>query len=838
MSQNKNYQEALKRIEKVQAEKSTNLNLFGLELSSLPPEISNLTSLTRLDLNSNQFHVLPPEICKLTSLTRLSISNNHLSTLPSEISNLIKLNTLLLHGNKLSVLHSEIGKLFNLKYLRLDFNRLDALPPEIGKLTSLTKIYLSNNQLSALPSEIRQLANLKELYLDGNPNLSIPPEILETNDPAAIFAAYFGSTNLFNTVTISSPYFMGGTNIVGGTETMDDDAIRQLIDSVLKTFRRPLLEAKVILVGQGSVGKTSLIKRIIENNFDKRENKTEGIQISKWKVDASTTLVSDSGEKDKISLNIWDFGGQEIMHATHQFFLTKRSLYVLVLDSRISQEENRLEYWLKIIQSFGETAPIILVGNKIDQHPLDIDKTGLQKKYPQIKAILETSCADGRGIESLRTKIATEIAQLPHIYDELPQKWFNIKDKLAERDDNYLPYSDYLEICNQHDVIDETSQRTLIGFLHDLGTMLYFQDDLRLSELGVLNPQWVTNGVYNILNSHTLFHNKGVLQLKDLSEILPANEYPRNRHPFIIDMMEKFEICFRFEGKAGRYLIPDLLPKSEPDTGDWAGSLQFQFHYPVLPSSIISRFIVRMNPFISKNTVWRAGVVLNLEGSRALVKADTEDRRIYISVQNGNPRLALSAIRNQLKSIHETISGLEASEKVPIPGHPEIPPLDYEHLVTLENLGEETYIPEGLGERINVRDLLNGLQVNAPQNSDIFISYSHNDKAFVKKLAGNLAKDERKVWWDFDALKGGQDWQNEIEKGISKCKNFLVVLTPDAMKSEWVANEIAFAQQKGKRIIPLRLKECDVPIGLIRKQYVDFTNKTHKIATDELLDIL
>ncbi len=137
-----------------------------------------------------------------------------------------------------------------------------------------------------------------------------------------------------------------------------------------------------------------------------------------------------------------------------------------------------------------------------------------------------------------------------------------------------------------------------------------------------------------------------------------------------------------------------------------------------------------------------------------------------------------------------------------------------------------------------MRDLLNDLQANAPQNKDIFISYSHEDKKFVKNLAENLAKNGNKVWWDFDALKGGQDWQNEIEKGINKCKNFLIVLTSDSMESEWVANEIAFAQQKGKRIIPLRLKECDIPIALIRKQYVDFTNKSHKEAGDELLDIL
>ena len=60
------------------------------------------------------------------------------------------------------------------------------------------------------------------------------------------------------------------------------------------------------------------------------------------------------------------------MHATHQFFLTRRSVYILVLDSRLNQEENRVEYWLKIIQSFGGESPVLIVGNKVtDQHPLE-----------------------------------------------------------------------------------------------------------------------------------------------------------------------------------------------------------------------------------------------------------------------------------------------------------------------------------------------------------------------------------------------------------------------------------------------------------------------------------
>ena len=93
--------------------------------------------------------------------------------------------------------------------------------------------------------------------------------------------------------------------------------------------------------------------------------------------------------KSKTRVNVWDFGGQEIMHATHQFFLTKRTLYVLVLDSRLSEAENRLDYWLTLIRSFGGDSPILVVGNKTDQHALDLDRRGLLAKYPTVQAILD-----------------------------------------------------------------------------------------------------------------------------------------------------------------------------------------------------------------------------------------------------------------------------------------------------------------------------------------------------------------------------------------------------------------------------------------------------------------
>ncbi len=132
---------------------------------------------------------------------------------------------------------------------------------------------------------------------------------------------------------------------------------------------------------------------------------------------------------------------------THQFFLTRRTLYVLVIDTRMGEDENRLEYWLKIIQSFGGASPVIVVGNKIDQAKLDIDRRGLMSKYPQIRAIVRTSCATGFGIDKLKARIAHEVTRLFHLRDMLLSSWFEVKRELEDLDKDYIPCDTYREMC-------------------------------------------------------------------------------------------------------------------------------------------------------------------------------------------------------------------------------------------------------------------------------------------------------------------------------------------------------------------------------------------------------
>jgi internalin A len=653
-----------------------NLRIFQIAfcgLESIPASISKLPFLEVLTFQDNKLRDLPEEIGELANLTELNVAKNRISTLPARIKELISLKLLNLSDNKFSTLPNELFEISNLEYLDISFNKFSVLPKQLGNLRSLHTLDARNNNLAKLPLEIKSLNGLRTVRLKNNP-LPIPPEILgRIDEPEAIFSYYFEQEN---------------------------------------KRTRSINESKLIVIGDGSVGKTSIVRRITHDDYNADEVKTEGISIKRWQLGNHSMIEHKQAE---IQLNIWDFGGQEIMHATHQFFLTKRSLYLLVLDSRLTQEGNRVEYWLKIIQSFGGESPILIVGNKIDQHPLDIDRTGLQKKYPNIVGILETSAATGAGIEALKAAIAEQVNNLPHVRDLLPETWFTVKTKLEElgREKNYISQENYLDLCTKSEISDETSQRTLIGFLHDLGVVLHFQDDPRLEALGILNPQWVTNGVYKILNSHTLFQNKGVLTISMLDEILNLPEYPRGKRLFIVDMMKKFELCYDIESDK-TFLVPDLLPKDEPADLNFKGTPAFEYAYPVLPSSIITRFIVRMNQNIHDGFVWRTGVLLMIGKNVALVKADIEDRKITIAIGglDHTRRDALSAIRYQLDEIHSSIKGLDAQKRVPIPNAPNAEPLEYEYLLMLEREGQEIHLVKDGARlvKINVREVLSGVE--------------------------------------------------------------------------------------------------------------------------------
>jgi internalin A len=652
----------------------TELELFNNQITVIPNKIANLANLTVLNLSSNEITQIPDTIAQLTNLTELYLTNNsNISVIPDGTFQLSKLRQLQISGNNISVIPKEIAQLFNLRSLWLHTNKISIIPDEIAYLTNLQDLFLDNNQIKEIPDAIANLASLTTLSLTDNP-LPIPPEILDDiGNPAAIIGYW---------------------------------------QKLKQGERKPLNEAKVILIGHGAVGKTSLVRQLIDRDFKPDETKTEGIDIRHWQIKA---------REETVKLRVWDFGGQEIMHATHQFFLTERSLYLLVLNARKDEGNNDVEYWLKIIESFGKDAPVLIIANKSDEHPLKLNRRHLQEKYPNIQGFFETSCKTGLGVDDLRKAIAQQIAAMDHVFNELPQQWFRLKQQIEQDNRDHISYTEYERICNDQEISDRQERCDLIRLLHLLGIVLNFAEDTRLQDTSVLNPEWVTGGVYRILNDNLLStKHKGMLNWQDLTRILtPKNKgdrdcYRENRdRQFILDMMQKFELCFPLDANSQKpiYLIPELLDEEEPDTGTWENTLNLEYHYKILFSSVISRFIVKMHHRISKRTYWRTGVILTFpEGNRAYIKADLADAKIFIRI-DGNPntrRSSLAAIRNNFESIHHSISALEVDERVPIPDNPKVT-VSYEHLINLEKRGKTDYSPEGSDRDYNIRELLDGI---------------------------------------------------------------------------------------------------------------------------------
>jgi internalin A len=620
---------------------------------------------------------------KREQVEELDLSESGLTELPPEIGQLSQLRELVLFGNQLTKLPPEIGQLSQLRELYLYGNRLTELPPEIGQLSQLQQLDFEHNQLTQLPAVLDTVAETIEknihslskearennsdwlgLWLENNPlTLPILPEIL---------ARHQQPTDILN------------------------------FYRALQAGSQPLHQAKMLLVGQGGVGKTSLVSRLLHDTYNEQEKTTEGIAI------AHCQIATAQGQ---IHLNIWEFGGQEIMHATHQFFLTRRSLYLLVLDARQGEQESRVEYWLKLIQSFGGNAPILVVVNKSDQHPLDFNHTGLKQKYPTIQAFFDVSCKTGAGLSELWQVVKEQVDKLPHVHDHLPSSWLGVKQQLATMTEDYLSYEKYLEMCAAANIHNVTHQRLLISILHDLGIALNFDDPAysALRDINILNPEWVTGGVYALLNNRELKDQHGVLAMTQLSRFLDAERYPERKQHLIIEIMEKFELCFAFEMGGKQYLIPELLPKQQPEAlaWDYDDNLRFEYHYDVLPSSVISRFITRLHDQIWQKTYWRTGVILENDNNRALVKVDPEDKklRIWVSGNDRGKRGLLAIIRCELEYIHKSISKIQVTEQVP---YRDIM-IPYADLLQLEKKGRKTHYIPAIDEEVDVIKLLDGI---------------------------------------------------------------------------------------------------------------------------------
>ncbi|MBR9847298.1 MAG: GTP-binding protein, partial [Algicola sp.] len=411
-----------------------------------------------------------------------------------------------------------------------------------------------------------------------------------------------------------------------------------------------LYEAKMVLVGRGFVGKTTIIKKLISRSYDLIDDleSTEGIDISEWRMPIQ---LENSGT---FKFNIWDFGGQEKYDATHQFFITERTLYLFVTESR--QESNYLDfdYWLNIVEMLGDGSPLIVIQNKIDQRSKQLPSDRYGALFKNIKAFVNVSCKKGyeNTLIDLEDQIKLAVKQLPQVGDELPKAWVEIRKHLEELDKDYISYSDYFNVCKDFK-LNKKRADFLDRYFHDLGIILHVTKDPILKKLVILNPDWLVDGVYSVLDNRKIEEKSGRFNYEDLNDIWEESKY-ENKQAELVALMVNYGICFKLSNN--EFIAPELLSPNKPFNFipiSKQNRLTFIYQYDFMPAGLLSRLFVKIHKYLYEDMFWKHGMIVHMNNTEAMIVEDEIQKIIRIDIAGvGDKRDTLAILRKELAEIY------------------------------------------------------------------------------------------------------------------------------------------------------------------------------------------
>lgn len=789
------------------------LDLSGNQLSSVPPELSQLRSLKVLNLANNQLSSVPLELSQLSSLGLLALSGNQLRSVPPELSQLRALTSLYLAGNQLGSVPPELGQLTRLTTLDLCINQLNSVPPELGQLATLTSLNLSTNQLSRLPPELGQLHNLQALYLHANFELGIPESILGPDWIAALKE----KATPARPQDILNFYFSQRQGLAAGA-------------------LQSLNEIKVMLVGRGGAGKTSLRRFFTGQAHNTNELETPGIALD------SIKLVS---LQRTVTVRLWDFAGQEITHALHQFFLTEGCVYILVLDPRSDTEMRDAEYWLGLLSRYGGGAPVLVALNKQDarQGGYDIDRLLLKERFPFIHSFTRTNCEKRDNCDALLQRLSEAIDSLKDTEPpklQVPKSWLAVMNDChgeANTQRPCLTLDEFRGICRRHGVSDPANQESLARLLHKLGAVLHFVDEPRLRDTAVLNPYWVTDGVYRLLRFKDKPGSDGTLTLEEGLQALPG-ETPETLR-FFLRLMERFEMCFALnenEADGGelpvKWLIPGALNEFQPEgvTADWQkpGGVRLRYVYDPLPEGVIPHFIVMTHLLSEGKPRWRNGVVLQDGQAAALMRRGANTNHVEVTAfgPEAERLRLLEIIQGTLERIHADLPDPKPEAQLELAGLPGIF-RTVADLEAAEQGGQSLALKTSQGDSLAVKPTPQLNQASEPQARDgsrmplkIFLSYSHKDKTTKGIFQDNLTVMTKKNFiapWHDGLIEPGMRWREEIKENLARMDVFVGLLTTAFLASEFIETvEIKAARGKlnkqGSDFLFVLILVDDVPL--------------------------
>ncbi|MEZ4955958.1 MAG: COR domain-containing protein [Saprospiraceae bacterium] len=568
-----------------------------------------------LNLGGNQIRKLeniPPTI------NTLYIGGNKLT----EIENLPKGLATLYINNSITVKHEQEpvitvknnNKVKKLENLPDNLTTLLVAGNQIEKLenlpVNLTTFDISHNRVEKLDD---LPWNLFSLDISYNPiqNLSPALNILKKGIPISLF---WGTR---------SRVCVEGCPLV----TPPIEIVKQGNEAILNYFRQLeeegqedyLFETKLLIIGEAGAGKTTFAKRIQQANaaMPGEGDSTHGINVDRWEFEVPAGTFKEINHRDaSFHVNLWDFGGQEVYHGTHQFFFSKKSLYVLLCDTR--EQKTDFRYWLNTVEQLcGEDAHLFILFNRREEHDWQLD-AGFRERFKQlIKEEYSLDLSIVESIPELQRRIKSHLQKLPDVGQKLIQSWVDIREDLAKETANNISFDRFKEICAAHNRTRPEDIENISRYFTRIGVFTHYMDDLVLRERVYLNSNHLVKTIYQLLDNAEIKAFDGRIGKGSIEQVWKKLGFEKERLP---RLLEKFGLMYEVP-KQDKYIIPEHLPDGAPYVHWSHEEIQPQLHFryefdKYMPKGLMSRLIVALHHYIGDHSlVWRRGVNLSHGGA-------------------------------------------------------------------------------------------------------------------------------------------------------------------------------------------------------------------------------
>jgi len=572
----------------------------------------------------------------------INLSSHELESIPSEIFGLENRIILNVSHNKIKAGVYKEEKEFEKGKIGIVNEPYDGITVGIKKLTKLEKLYLNDNEILEIPQYLTEITTLKTLDLSSNNIEKISDNLLKL-------------TNLEELNLSNNP-----VSQIKGFSLKNSP--KEIIEFLLLNQDKKLTtlnEAKLLVVGDENSGKSSLVERMVHNKFNAEYNSTKGIDISQYPI--SKDLVESMlyfycfGFKvePNIKVNIWDFAGQEITYQVHNLFMSKESLYLLVIDGQ--KEDNIVENfdWLETISANADKPPIIIVVTKHENNRShEIDEIKYKEEFPNIKEIHYVSSKENFGFCELKQSILLSLSKfskqkIPKSYEVVKSEIEKKRIEKLEKNLYMLSADDFDDICSEHKMFEERDNIRTI--LNDIGVMIGMDND----DMHVINPTKMIDAIYEIIRSKKINDN-GELELKK----------DKDRHyNWIIQFLIKNKIAFKIDDL--KVMIPSRLPMKRPKgflksdfiRDDKIYGLNFRYKYKRFKKSVFFEFLIQIQEDIYdvQPEYWANGIIWKYDEFQVLVLASKVDRiiDIHISKDTEKARKLLTKIRKKLDEFNK-----------------------------------------------------------------------------------------------------------------------------------------------------------------------------------------